>query len=379
MDNLTHTLVGVAVAKAGLERVSPYATAMCMVAANAPDVDVVSRLGGTWFALQHHRGITHSIIGTLTLGLLLPLAFFVVEKISARVGRTPTRIRLRGLVLASVLACATHPLLDWLNSYGVRPLLPWDGRWFYGDILFILDPWLWLVLGGAAFLLTARTRWRVGAWGALALVLTAAVVFVSRRALPALSVVVSAAWLVGVALIVLAWRARLPERYGAWVARAALALVVLYCGALSLLHARALARARADAGLLAARRGETVLRVAAMPMPADPTDWLSVAETERATYHFPTRLPASAPPDESEIARFAKPEAETAAEVARAEQDARAGVFLNFARFPVISVEPARPGEASVRFADLRFGPPGRARTPGRGFTLEVLVPRARP
>ena len=32
-----------------------------------------------------------------------------------------------------------QPLLDWLNTYGVRFLMPFDGTWFYGDALFIID------------------------------------------------------------------------------------------------------------------------------------------------------------------------------------------------------------------------------------------------
>ncbi len=41
MDPFTHTLVGLTAAKAGLERLSPLATTVCMLAANSPDSDVV--------------------------------------------------------------------------------------------------------------------------------------------------------------------------------------------------------------------------------------------------------------------------------------------------------------------------------------------------
>ncbi len=202
MDNLTHTLVGATIAKAGLERLSPYATAVCIVAANAPDVDVLSRLGGRWFSLEHHRGITHSIVGTLTLGLLLPLAAYAIERLITRLRHTQPRIRLRGLMLASVLACATHPVLDWLNNYGVRPFLPWNHNRYYGDIVFVLDPWLWLTLGGTMFLLTARTRWRVLAWCALALVLTGALLLLPQRAGLSQTWLVPSIWLAGLALII---------------------------------------------------------------------------------------------------------------------------------------------------------------------------------
>src|SRR5260370_17156927 len=62
--------------------------------------------------------------------------------------------------------------MDWTNNYGLRPLLPWDGRWFYGDLVFIIDPYLILVLGGAAFLLTSNRRWKIVIWSIIALVFT---------------------------------------------------------------------------------------------------------------------------------------------------------------------------------------------------------------
>ena len=79
MDNLTHSLVGLAAAKAGLERLSPGATAVCVLAANAPDLDILAALGGRWFYIQHHRGITHSIMGTLALALLIPCLFYAAD------------------------------------------------------------------------------------------------------------------------------------------------------------------------------------------------------------------------------------------------------------------------------------------------------------
>jgi inner membrane protein len=372
MDNLTHTLIGATLAKAGLERLSPYATTVCVVAANAPDVDVLTRFGGPWFALEHHRGITHSITGTLTLGLLLPLFVFLIAKISARLFTAQPRIRLRGLIVASLVACATHPLLDWLNSYGIRPLLPWNRRWFYGDILYIFDPWLWLMLGGAAFLLTARTRWRTLAWGVLGFVLTATLL--SQRVLPPFPVAARVVWLAGLALIIWARHVRLAERAGARMAWGVLGLVVCYCCVLAFVHAQALARAHATSATLAAEQGETLQRVAAMPTFADPTRWLTIAETERATYRFETRLGSPSASATAQPLRFAKPAGEAAVQVTRAAQDWRAGVFLRFARFPVISLQAADGGDTLVRFADLRFTVPGQTRTRA-GFSLDVRVP----
>ncbi|PYS90139.1 MAG: hypothetical protein DMF64_15715 [Acidobacteria bacterium] len=374
MDNLAHSLVGLTLAKGGLERVSPYATTVCVVAANAPDVDVLTRLRGPWFALEHHRGITHSIVGTLTLGVLLPLICFALERIAARVRQSKPRIRLPGLIVVSVIACATHPLLDWLNSYGIRPFLPWSGRWYYGDVLFIFDPWLWLLLGAAAFLLTAQGRWRVGAWSALALVVTAAFLFLTQRT--AWSFAALAIWFVGLSVIVWAHHARFAARFGARVAHVALALAVCYIVALALIHTRAFTQATSAATEMARAHEETLLRVATMPTEADPTNWLTIAETDRANYRFQVRVPAHEAMNIQQAARFEKPQGTDAAQVERAEQDARAQIFLGFARFPVMRVQTGERGESLVRFADLRFGTPD-TRTPVRGFALDVSVPSA--
>ncbi len=47
-------------------------------------------------------------------------------------------------------------MLDFLNVYGVRWLMPFDATWFYGDILYIADPWMWAIMAGA--LLFARRK-----------------------------------------------------------------------------------------------------------------------------------------------------------------------------------------------------------------------------
>jgi inner membrane protein len=372
MDNLTHSLMGLAVAKAGLERLSPGATALCIIAANAPDADIVAVVGGRWSYLHHHRGITHSIVGTLTLALLIPLLFYLGDRLIARLRRTPTRVSFRGLLLASLITSATHPLMDWTNNYGVRPLLPWSGQWFYGDLVFILDPWLWLTLGGAAFLLTAQTKWRIALWAALALVLTTAIVIMPpRRADTSFPPVASLLWALVLVALVLAHRFRLAQRYGSALALAALGLVVIYWGALSLLHARALGRTGAMAASLASDNGETVLRTAAMPTLANPLRWQAMTETDRATYRYFISLgeDGSGP---ASLVRYEKPRGSDAQAVARAGKDAGATVFLEFARFPVFQVEGDCATQLLVQLADLRYTEPS---TEQRGsFSLAVPV-----
>jgi inner membrane protein len=55
-------------------------------------------------------------------------------------------IKVRGLLLACFIGTLSHPLLDVLNTYGTRIAEPFSHRWFYGDTLFIMDPWIWLML-----------------------------------------------------------------------------------------------------------------------------------------------------------------------------------------------------------------------------------------
>jgi inner membrane protein len=373
VDNFTHSLVGLAAAKAGLERVSPYATAVCVLAANLPDADLVTLFAGRYVYLEEHRGVSHSIVGTLVLSVVFPLIFYGVERLLAYWrGREP-RAKLKGLLLCSLALGASHPLLDWTNNYGVRPLLPWDARWLYGDLVFILDPWIWLLLGGAGFILTAKTARKTSVWAVLGLVLTALILFLPGQRDMTIPLASRAVWVAGVAVLVLAYRFGVARRWGAAVAAVALLLVVCYWGALSLTHSRAFARAQHVASQYAAAEGASVLKVAAMPMPADPLTWRCAAETERATYRFDVSLLEGDAGARRNERRYDKPRGATAEAVRRAADDPRARVFLGFSRFPVATARRGAGGETIIQFVDIRFTEPSdRARSDS--FTVEIPV-----
>lgn len=377
MDNLTHSLMGLAAAKAGLERLSPGATTVCVLAANAPDADILALAGGRWAYLHHHRGITHSIVGTLALALLIPAIFYVAGLLIARLRRKPPGLSFRGLLLASLIASATHTLMDWTNNYGVRPLLPWSGQWFYGDLVFILDPWLWLILGGASFLLTQRTYWRIITWAALGLLLTALIIFVPRlRPGTDVPVIATVLWILGLAGLVAAYRFGLARRYGRALAVVALGFVVVYWGALSLLHRSAVTKTEAMAAGLASKNGERVMRTAAMPVLANPLRWQGMAETDRATYRYFLSL-GEGVPEPSGLVRYEKPQGSDAGVIARAARNEAASVFLEFARFPVFQVEGDCASQLLVQLADLRYTEPGPG--PRGSFGLELPISCAEP
>jgi inner membrane protein len=373
MDNLTHSLIGLAAAKAGLEKLSPGATTLCILAANSPDADIaVLIFGGRWEFLQHHRGITHSIVGALALAVALPVIFYVVDLLLARLRHRKPSLKFKGLLLASLLVTATHPLMDWTNNYGMRFLLPWSARWFYGDFVFIIDPFIWMVLGGAAFLLTTKTKKQAGAWIALAIIPTY-IVMVGPLDVWMLTsqILLRLLWIVALIVLVTLYRRGIAQRYGSKIAIAALVSVTIYCGALAIAHAVVLRQARFESGEIANTNAEHVLKVAAMPNLANPIDWVCVMETDRATYRFNLSLLRSQRGSPN-IVRFEKPVGRTAELVAKAALDHRSEIFLGFARFPVMRVV----GEdcvtqTLVQFADLRYTEPGK----GRGtFSLDVPV-----
>src|SRR5215831_10233430 len=130
MFNSTHTFAGFAIARLGGEKWGAYATATAVIAANLPDIDSIAGFWGTAPYLDHHRGITHSLIGVPLLAFLLSAAMYLFSK---------NFLRTYGIAL---IAMTTHPALDYLNSYGVRPFLPWSDKWYFGDLVFILDPYL---------------------------------------------------------------------------------------------------------------------------------------------------------------------------------------------------------------------------------------------
>lgn len=176
MDNLTHSLVGALIGQAGLKRKTGLAMPALIIGANIPDIDAACFL---WLdGVQHlgfRRGITHGPIAMVLLPLLLAGGLWWFDRWQARRGTRPggrLPVHFGWLYALTFLACLTHPALDWLNVYGVRLLEPFSSRWFYGDTLFIIDVWLWALMGVAVWFSLRRERqdrdWRTPAQVALA-------------------------------------------------------------------------------------------------------------------------------------------------------------------------------------------------------------------
>ncbi|MFP3941070.1 MAG: metal-dependent hydrolase [Thermoanaerobaculia bacterium] len=396
MDPLTHTLAGASLAQTRLGRLGALprrlAATTLILGANLPDVDAAAYFVGSDFALEHRRGWTHGVLAAVLLPLMLAGLAFAWDRFRRRRTaapdarsaarrpddprpeeatpspdgdpRTEAPARFGPLLALAALAVWTHPLLDWLNTYGIRFFAPFDWGWSYGDAVYIVDPWLWLLLGGGLFLAFSRTRRALAAWGLLGL-LTTLVVLTGAPA-PA-----RWTWLAGLALLAaLRWRGAAParrpgvERLGT----AALAAAVVYTGLLVaseetgrgvvLRHLDPEARA-ATPEAPGTAGGPEVRGVMVGPEAADPFHRQVVVAT-REGYRL-GRLDWLAEPRLTlEPGLVAAPDLTPVVRAALEAPQVRG--FVTWMRFPAVRVE-AGPDGFTVHLFDLRY-----ARRPGTGF-----------
>jgi inner membrane protein len=100
------------------------------VASNLPDIDLLFGLAGSASYLQHHRDLSHSVVGAPLLALALALAL--------RLGLRGSR--LLGLLASALAGVAGHVFMDLWTSYGTRVFSPFDRTFYTWDLVFIVDP-----------------------------------------------------------------------------------------------------------------------------------------------------------------------------------------------------------------------------------------------
>jgi inner membrane protein len=147
VEPVTHFLFGANMGRAGLNRKTALATATLTLAAEAADLDVFSRFGGSAFGLNHHRGFTHSFLGVPLVAAAVVGFIYIFWRLRGRKTRNPDLPLRWGLLFAyACLAGLSHILLDFTNSYGVRPFWPFSERWYSWDIVYIVEPVLVIAL-----------------------------------------------------------------------------------------------------------------------------------------------------------------------------------------------------------------------------------------
>jgi inner membrane protein len=156
MDNLCHSLVGMAMSRAGFNKRAALATSTLVIASNLPDIDVGVFATGT-LAMSFRRGWTHGVLAQATLPIVLTGAMLLYDRVRKKESDGQV-VRPGQILLLSYLGVLLHVFMDFTNSYGVRLLMPFSERWFYGDALYIVDPWLYLSLGLGWWLAKSNPR-----------------------------------------------------------------------------------------------------------------------------------------------------------------------------------------------------------------------------
>ena len=160
MDNLTHSVVGLAVGELAHRSLPPESDTdrqktrhrlllvTCWAASSFPDLDLVLTplLPAPLGYLLHHRGHTHTLLYAIPQALLLWSLIWLLWP-SARALLKESASARAGFILSGVLGFTLHMLMDYLNSYGIHPFHPFDSRWLYGDMVFIVEPMFWILLG----------------------------------------------------------------------------------------------------------------------------------------------------------------------------------------------------------------------------------------
>jgi inner membrane protein len=317
--------------RAGFNRKSALTTVTMVLAAEAADIDVVWALKSSTAGLQHHRGITHSFVGVpFVAAAVLALVYFIPRMRR----RAPGDIRDRGqppirwgyLYLFAVLAALSHLPLDYSTAYGIRLFEPFNYRWYSWDIVYIVDPVIWLVL-------------------------------IAGLALPALFGLINQE--IGV-------RSKGPR--GRPGAITALLCLLLIWGVRDYQHRRVLSAMNSVLYQQAAPQ-----RVAAYPYMINPFRWHGVVETSDFFETVPVNS-LSPEIEDSQQRIFYKPEEIDATRAAKASYFGR--VYLDWAVFPFVRQQKLEGDMRGffVDFQDLRYTYPDfRGKTPLGGYV--VLTP----
>jgi inner membrane protein len=382
MEPVTHFLTGAVLSRAGFNRRTAYATLAMTLAAEASDLDVLWGFRGPVAVLEHHRGITHTLLGAPFVALAVTGTVYLWHRfrtrkqavpsnterapsfaLSAKGGthEAPNRNQPSALLkpnwfliwLFSLIAVLSHLLLDFTNNYGLRPFFPFNPRWYSWDIVFIFEPLIFAALLVALIMpaIFALTDSEIGA-------------------------------------------RRQPFRGRGWAIAALVFIVVLY-GVRNAEHQRAL-------NLMRASQTDPVVRVAAEPFPIDPFHWQGLAET--ANYYRTASINTRNDFVDTDSGQTIFKPPVTMATLA-AKRSYLGHIYLDWSSWPVVAdlgsviapgaeaipnVPAPPPDWQTVQFRDLRFSSsnliPGSSKAPplsgwvyiGPGNEVEAMIMNGR-
>jgi inner membrane protein len=232
MDNVTHSLIGLTAGeclfsltqKISLNRRPALSRKsiliLSVVAANFPDLDVlIGKFSSSPFdSLLQHRGYTHTLVGALIQALFFTLTLMLVSKVKKRRDHFKT---ISWIFTVGFIGIFLHILLDSLNSYGVHPFWPFNNKWYYGDSIFIIEPWIWATLSVLLFSVYERGLAR---WSLLLLSFFSLGISIYFRIAPIFLIVMLLIWMIG--LFFLSHRFSIKKR--PWIAAIGFSLVTLF-------------------------------------------------------------------------------------------------------------------------------------------------------
>jgi len=313
LEPITHLLTGACLARIGFNRKTALATATMTLAAEAPDIDILANFKDPVFGFAHHRGFTHSFLGLVLVQALVVGLMYLIWRMRGRKVKDLSLPPRWGLLFAfAYIAGLTHILLDFTNNYGVRPFWPFSEKWYSWDIVFIVEPIMWLLLAGG-------------------LVLPAFFSLINDE--------------IGV---------RRKGQPGIVAAIVALLGVLALWGVRDYEHRRAV-------NTLQARvyDGADPIRASAYPYWLSPFRWYGVVETQD---FFAIMLVDSSIPEADPEGRMRiRPKPEETPVTLAAKGSYLGRVYLDWAQYPVTEAEQTESGYV-VRFRDLRYDYPDQAR-----------------
>ena len=312
MDPVTHILAGVCIARAALNRMTGRVTLTVILAAAAPDLEVLARLKGPVPGFVHDRGFTHSFIGVALVSVAVVCFIYLIWRLACRkdLHSTPRWWLLFGF---AYLAGLSHILLDFTDNYGVRPYWPFSERWYSWDIVYLADPVVTLLLLGGLLL------------SVLAFLMEEEVGGANKTP-----------------------RGRLG-------ASMAIICVVTVWGIRDFEHRRALhtlnARQYEDAG---------PVHASAFPLWWNPYLWTGMVETARSVKAM--RVNSRSQDVDPQVEEQVRYKHEETAVTLAAKSSSLGRAYMDWARFPITETEPLESGRRGyvVRFRDLRFEVAGR-------------------
>ena len=152
MDTLTHALSGAllvrAVASIRLKTPSyelplRHQVVAGFAAAAFPDIDFFLRLVDTLTYLSWHQGPTHSIV-------MLPLWAWLLSCLFSWFSRG--RYRWQLFYVPVCLGIAIHIVGDLITSYGLMLFAPFSTQRFFIPLVFVIDPWITLIIATGLYL-----------------------------------------------------------------------------------------------------------------------------------------------------------------------------------------------------------------------------------